>query len=111
MTVEEKKLWIDKKQQGLSVIAQCKLLDVPRSSYYYIQVPISESELWLMRRVDELYTTWPFYGSRKIAHELKKEGSNVNRKHVATDYAASWSSKQSAGQIPRSRISLPHAGE
>lgn len=35
-----------------------------------------------MRRVDELYTTWPFYGSRKIAQELRKEGRNVNRKHV-----------------------------
>lgn len=35
-----------------------------------------------MRRVDELYTTWPFYGSRKIAQELRKEGLNVNRKHV-----------------------------
>lgn len=35
-----------------------------------------------MRRVDELYTTRPFYGSRKIAQELRKEGLNVNRKHV-----------------------------
>jgi putative transposase len=35
-----------------------------------------------MRRVDEIYTTWPFYGSRKIVEELKKESLNVNRKHV-----------------------------
>ena len=35
-----------------------------------------------MRRVDELYTTWPFYGSRKIAQELRKEGHDINRKHV-----------------------------
>lgn len=62
--------------------AQCKLLGVSRSSYYYKQTPVNTSELWLMRRVDELYTTWPFYGSRKIAWELKKEGHSINRKHV-----------------------------
>lgn len=82
MTVEEKKLWIDKKQAGLPVAAQCKLLGVSRSSYYYRQIPVKESELWLMRRVDEIYTTWPFYGSRKITRELKKEGHDINRKHV-----------------------------
>jgi putative transposase len=35
-----------------------------------------------MRRIDEIYTAWPFYGSRKIAQELKKEGCSINRKHV-----------------------------
>jgi putative transposase len=82
LTVEEKKQWIDKNQKGLSVAAQCKLLGVPRSNYYYKQVPVSESELWLMRRIDEIYTDWPFYGSRKIAQELKREGVSINRKHV-----------------------------
>lgn len=62
--------------------AQCKLIGVPRSNYYYKPVLVSASELGLMRRVDELYTTWPFYGSRKIAQELRKEGHDINRKHV-----------------------------
>jgi putative transposase len=35
-----------------------------------------------MRRVDEIYTAWSFYGSRKIVQELKKECLIVNRKHV-----------------------------
>jgi hypothetical protein len=82
LTVGEKKLWVDNKQKGLSVTAQCKLLRIPRSSYYYRRVPISKFELGLMRRIDEIYTAWPFYGSRKIAQELKKEGCDINRKHV-----------------------------
>ena len=82
LTVEERKLWIDKPLPGLSVTAQCKLLGVPHSSYYYKQAPIGESELYLMRRVDELYTIWPFYGSRRLLQELKKENICVNRKHV-----------------------------
>lgn len=35
-----------------------------------------------MHRVDEIYTAWPFYGSRKILQVLKREGYDVNRKHV-----------------------------
>jgi putative transposase len=82
LTVTEKKLWIDDQYEGLSVAAQCKILGVPRSSYYYTNVPVQESELQLMRRVDEIFTKWPSYGSRKIVHELKKEGWSVNRKHI-----------------------------
>jgi len=82
LTVEEKKLWIDEQYGELSVAAQCKLLGVPRSSYYYISVSVEESELQLMHRIDEIFTERPSYGSRKIVHELKKEGWNINRKHV-----------------------------
>ena len=35
-----------------------------------------------MRRVDEIYTAKPFYGSRRILQELRREGHNVNRKRV-----------------------------
>ena len=82
MTIEEKKQWIDEQHRGLSVAAQCKLLNVPSSSYYYRSVPVNPAELRFMRRVDEIYTARPFLGSRKIAQELKREGYAVNRKHV-----------------------------
>lgn len=82
MTVEEKRLWIEKDNPDLSVAAQCKLLSIPRSSYYYKNVSMSLSETRLMRRVDEIYTARPFLGSRKIAQELKREGCDVNRKHI-----------------------------
>jgi putative transposase len=82
LTVEEKRLWIDEEHTALTVAAQCRLLSVQRSSYYYKSVPVKESELQLMHRVDEIYTAQPFLGSRKITQYLKKEGRNVNRKHV-----------------------------
>lgn len=63
-------------------MAQCRLLNIPRSSYYYRKVPVSLSEIQLMRRVDEIYTARPFLGSRKIVQELKREGWAVNRKHI-----------------------------
>lgn len=35
-----------------------------------------------MRRIDELHLKYPFYGSRKVADALRKEGQEVNRKRV-----------------------------
>lgn len=35
-----------------------------------------------MRRMDEIYLKWPFYGSRRMAKQLRREGKNVNRKRV-----------------------------
>ena len=55
---------------------------MPRASYYYEPVRPREFDLLLMRRIDELYTQWSFYGSRKMLVELKREGRNVNRKRV-----------------------------
>src|ERR1700739_3183873 len=35
-----------------------------------------------MRRIDELFTAWPFLGSRRMTAMLKAEGLEVNRKRV-----------------------------
>ena len=35
-----------------------------------------------MRRIDELFTAWPFLGSRRMTAMLKAEGLQVNRKRV-----------------------------
>ena len=70
------------KDQGPSVRRQCELLRVSRSSLYYEAVETSEEELALMRRIDELHLAHPFYGSRKLSHELRGEGREANRKRV-----------------------------
>jgi putative transposase len=53
------------------------LLGLARSSYYYQPRPESEETLALLRRLDELYMEWPFFGSRRMAAML-----GVNRKRV-----------------------------
>ncbi|MBK3662762.1 transposase [Bradyrhizobium diazoefficiens] len=35
-----------------------------------------------MQRIDELFTAWPFLGSRRMTAMLKAEGLQVNRKRV-----------------------------
>jgi putative transposase len=72
---------IDKTDPELPVIDQTELLSLNRSSVYYQAVPPSPNEVLIKRRIDEIYTQWPFYGSRKITVELNKELS-INRKAV-----------------------------
>jgi putative transposase len=61
---------------------QCQLLGLHRSAWYYEPVPETEANLALMRRIDEQYLRTPFYGSRRMAAWLEREGHLVNRKRV-----------------------------
>jgi len=65
-----------------SIVEQCALLKVPRSTLYYTPKPVSDDDLTLMRRIDEIYMKWPFYGSRRMVEELRGERWDVNRKRV-----------------------------
>ena len=67
----------------LSLRFQCDLLNINRSSYYYKPVCVNEVDLKIMRRIDEIYLNFPFYGSRKITIILNKEFDiPINRKKV-----------------------------
>jgi len=65
-----------------SVRRQCEILGVSRSSLYYERATPDEEDLALMRRLDELHLELPFYGSRRMAQELRGEGLIVNRKRI-----------------------------
>jgi putative transposase len=68
----------------LSVTRQADLLALSRASVYYRPRGPSQQDLVLMRRLDELHLQWPFYGSRKLVHELHLQGHAVGRRHVRT---------------------------
>ncbi len=68
----------------LSVVRQCQLLDLSRSSVYYTPQPVTESDLALMRRIDELHLNHPFAGARMLRDLLRLEGIQVGRRHVST---------------------------
>ena len=50
----------------LSLSRQCRLLSISRSSLYHTPQGESAENLELMRRIDELFLKYPFYGSRQI---------------------------------------------
>ena len=60
---------------------QADLLSISRSSLYYQPVPPSAEEIAIKHRLDELYTQYPFYGSRKMTVLLKPQW-HINRKRV-----------------------------
>jgi len=70
----------------LSIARQCELISLPRSSYYREEIKgESEENLKLMRRIDEIYTRYPFFGSRKIKAMINRERGKrdwVNRKRI-----------------------------
>jgi len=85
--MEDKCAMIETTEPKLSVLRQCELLNLNRSSYYWNlsrkEHPTEgEYNLLLMRLIDELYTKHPFYGSRKMASHLRRLEYSVNRKRV-----------------------------
>ncbi len=73
---------IDPRHRDLSVARQCRLLGLPRASYYYQPQPETAENLRLMRAIDETYLMYPFFGSRLMTRWLEREGYLVNRKRV-----------------------------
>ena len=74
---------IDRKH-ALPMVRQAKLLEMSRSSLYYRPQPASESDLRLMRKIDELHLEHPFAGARMLRDMLRLDGIDVGRKHVGT---------------------------
>jgi len=70
------------KEAKLSVVKQCKLLGLNRSSLYYEAVMPCAEERNLMHLIDELHLKLPFAGSRRMVSELATRGYLVNRKRV-----------------------------
>lgn len=67
---------------ALSVTRQAQLLSVSRSSLYYRPKPDSQKELDLLKRLDEIFTENPMYGSRRLQQMLKREGPLVGRRRI-----------------------------
>jgi putative transposase len=66
----------------LSLVHQCELVGLARSSYYSEPGSESQENLEQMRLIDQQYTETPFYGSRRMTAWLRREGHRVNRKRV-----------------------------
>lgn len=68
----------------LSQTQQANNLGIARQSLYYQPVPVSQEEVDIKNQIDEIYTKYPFYGYRKITHEINKQRKEaINHKRVA----------------------------
>src|SRR5271165_7197563 len=72
------------RSHAMSITRQAKALGISRGSVYYRPRSVSEKDLALMRRIDELHLNYPFAGSRMLQGLLKSEGHSVGRLHVSS---------------------------
>ncbi len=82
MSRGERKAMITRDYPDLSLSRQCQVLAISRSSVYYMPKGESADNLVLMRRIDGLFLKYPFYGSRQMVRQLRREDIHVGRHRV-----------------------------
>lgn len=95
---------IERERASLSIAAQCRLVSISRSSFYYAPVPETAETLALMAVIDASFLDHSCYGSRQMARHLQRLGHAVGRRRVRRLMAE-------MGLAPiyqRSRTSDPH---
>lgn len=83
-TIDEKKRMIDPKDNTLTIQEQCTLIELPRSTFYYSNSGLSNEDLELMRKMDEMYLEDPTRGTRRYSAELSAEGFKIGRDRART---------------------------
>jgi len=82
--LELKKELVDQNDTEFSIVQQCKMLDINRSSLYYKPVSVSEEDLTTMRVMDEMYLEDPTRGTRRYASDLAAEKIFIGRDKART---------------------------
>jgi putative transposase len=82
MSTPDRTAMLDRAHAALSIRRQCRLLGLARSNVYRPAPGADLEDLAIMRRLDELYLAWPFFGSRRMTAMLRAEGYRINRKRV-----------------------------
>lgn len=73
---------VEREGCDIPLTQQVEMLSISRASIYYQPKEPSLEEIAIKHRIDEIYTQYPFYGSRRIAEQMKREGVVINRKAV-----------------------------
>ena len=66
----------------LSIVRQCELVSISRTSFYRRPASESPENLELMRLIDEAFLEMPWYGARQMARHLRRLGWCIGRKRV-----------------------------
>ena len=82
MSPARRRQMVDRQHPSLSLVRQCTLLGVSRSSLYYRPRAASAEDLSLMGEIDRQYLETPFFGSRRMKAWLERRGMPVSRRRV-----------------------------
>ena len=75
MSRSQRRAMIDREEPKLSLVRQCALLGISRSSLYYLPTEAGAEDLELMALIDQQYLKTPFYGSRRMTAWLRNHGT------------------------------------
>lgn len=86
--MDERLGWIEENHLLLSVRQQCALLSLNRSSVYYTprRKIFSGEQLALWRLVDEIYTKYPFFGTRQRSNYISYHYHSCKRHKIREAY-------------------------
>jgi putative transposase len=80
---EDRMKMIDRKEKRLSIKKQAELLSVNRTSLYYKPVLVNDEEYLIKRIIDEIYTSHPEYGYRRMTSVLNRDYHiHINQKRT-----------------------------
>jgi len=82
MSASDRRAKLDREHPELSLRRQCQMLSLARSGVYRPRRPANDNDLEAMRRIDALFTARPFFGARRIAKTLSRDGFAIDRKRV-----------------------------
>jgi len=82
MSRAQRRLMVERENPALPIAQQCRLLAVSRSAVYRKPAAVSADDLAIMALIDRHYLARPYYGSRRTAAWLARQGHAVNRKRV-----------------------------
>ena len=82
MSPARRRQMVEREHPSLSLVRQCALLGISRSSIYYRPRAASPEDLSLMGEVDRQYLETPFFGSRRMKAWLERQGMPISRKRV-----------------------------
>ena len=81
-SLDAKRVLIESNNFHISILKQCELLGLSRSSYYYTPCTESSENLEIMRLIDEQYLKTPFYGVRRMHNFIRQQDYLANIKRI-----------------------------
>lgn len=82
--MKERLEMVEKEESEISIVRQCDLVGVCRSTLYYKPTgQESDLNLEIMQELDKQYMKTPFYGKRRMTTYLNMSGYNINIKRTS----------------------------
>lgn len=82
MSISRRQNMIASDNETVSIVQQCTLLKLARSTWYYEKKGESVANLSLLQEIDRAFTQWPFFGVRQMRHYLVSLGYSTGNKRV-----------------------------